>query len=151
MRLGGKNVAGRRWVGIEMKVALWLIAVVPAALAQKNFDQPPQFDPAPPASPQGEASARFLLINNSRQTIDNLNISPVEADSWGDDLFGVLALPPGNRIIAGPAQDGCLFDVRVVYHDHREEVLQRQNLCDLQELAFTGRNARSPHRRADRN
>ena len=123
-----------------------------AAMAQKNFDQPPQMSRAqpsrPPASPPPQSNTRFTLINNTDMVIDSLNISPVDDTEWGDDLLGTLSLPGHNRLIAGPAQDsGCMFDVRVVYHDHREEVARRQNLCDLQELAFTGRNARQPQRR----
>ena len=116
------------------------------AQAQKSFDQPPQVSP-----PQGDSARnpRFTLINDSNQIIDNLNISPVSDDSWGTDLLGTLALPPHNRIIAGPTQDtGCTFDVRVVYHDKREEVIRRQNLCKLDELAFMGRNARLPKARS---
>ncbi len=112
------------------------------ASAQKNFDQPPQLD-TPPRGSTTDQNPRFTLINDSSQIIDNLNISPVNDDSWGDDLLGNLALPPHSRIIAGPVQQtGCTFDVRVVYHDKREEVARRQNLCNLDELSFTGRNAR---------
>ena len=141
--------------------ALWCglsLASFPAH-AQKNFDQPPQMAPAQPAPPPPPAptqaqpaarpSTRFTLVNDSGMVIDNLNISPVSDDKWGDDLFGTLSLPAHSRIIAGPAQTtGCMFDVRIVYHDHREEVLRRQNLCDLDTITFTGRNARVPRERS---
>ena len=120
-----------------------------SAQAQKSFDQPPQM--STPRSPgvDPDRNPRFTLINDSTQIIDNLNISPVNDDSWGDDLLGTLALPPHNRVIAGPTQDtGCTFDVRVVYHDKREEVLRRQNLCKVNELSFTGRTARLPKGRS---
>lgn len=120
------------------------------ASAQKNFEQPPQMGtPSAPNATNTQRNARFTLINDSSQIIDNLNISPVRDDSWGDDLMGNLALPPRSRIIAGPTQDtGCTFDVRVVFHDQREEIMRRQNLCTLQELTFTGRNARPTRARA---
>ena len=114
--------------------------------AQKNFSQPPQMGSS--ASRGRSDNPRFTLINGSGQIIDNLNISPSNDDSWGDDLLGTLALPPQNRVIAGPVQDsGCTFDIRVVYHDQKEEILRRQNLCDLRELTFTGQNARQPSER----
>ena len=117
-----------------------------AARAQKDFNRAPQMD----APSTGNArNTRFTLINNSNQNIDNLNISPTNDNSWGQDLFGTLSLPPESRVIAGPTQSkGCMFDVRVVYHDHREEVVRGQNLCDLQELSFTGHNARLPRARS---
>ncbi len=125
-----------------------LVAAAPA-MAQKSFDQPPQTTPAPAAPPSEQRNPRFTLINESNQIIDNLNISPVTDNSWGDDLLGTLALPPHNRLIAGPTQDtGCVFDVRVVYHDKREEVVRRQDLCKLDDLTFTGRNARVPKARS---
>jgi hypothetical protein len=133
---------------VAMVSAGWL-PVGPTAWAQKNFDQPPQMGNSATRGRADSHNTRFTLINDSSQTIDNLNISPSEDDSWGDDLLGTLAIPAHNRIIAGPTQEtGCRFDVRVVYHDHREEVMRRQNLCDLEELAFSGRNARLPRTRS---
>ena len=131
--------------------ALLILAAAPAFVpsgvaAQKNFDRPPNLG-TPPANTR---NPRFTLINDSNQIIDNLNISPRGDDAWGDDLFGTLALPPHNRVIAGPTQDtGCTFDVRVVYHDHREEIMRRQNLCQLEQLSFSGRNARLPGNKSD--
>ena len=134
----------RRAFATPLAILLIASGLVSPAHAQKNFDQPPQTSaPANGANPT--RNPRFTLVNDSSQIIDNLNISPVTEDSWGDDLLGTLALPPHNRVIAGPTQDtGCTFDVRVVYHDKREEVMRRQNLCKLEELSFTGRNARLP-------
>ncbi len=131
------------------------LIAAPAAVAQKNFDAPPQLAPAPqparpaPATTPRENNTRFTLINNSDMVIDTLNISPVTEQNWGDDLLGTLSLPGHSRLIAGPAQNtGCMFDVRVVYHDKREELLRRQNLCDLEQIVFTGRNARLPRVRS---
>ena len=136
------------------------LGAAPPAFAQKNFDRPPQLgatpQPAPapaplptPAPAPRENNTRFTLINNSDMVIDTLNISPVTEQNWGDDLLGTLSLPGHSRLIAGPAQNtGCMFDVRVVYHDKREELLRRQNLCDLEQISFTGRNARLPRQRS---
>ena len=132
------------------------LTAAPSAFAQKNFDTPPQLAPtpqparpAPPAAAPRENNTRFTLINNSDMVIDTLNISPVTEQNWGDDLLGTLSLPGHSRLIAGPAQNtGCMFDVRVVYHDKREELLRRQNLCDLEQIIFTGRNARLPRQRS---
>ncbi len=145
-------------VTLGLSSGLGLASTSPAQ-AQKNFDTPPQLDQAPrpapaPARPAPRTAserpnARFTLINNSDMVMDTLNISPVTEDDWGDDLFGTLSLPAHSRLIAGPSQTtGCMFDVRVVYHDHKEEVLRRQNLCDLDQITFTGRNARVPQRRS---
>ena len=138
----------RRAVSIPFAGFLLLSIIPGAAQAQKNFSQPPQVTTPPAAGADTTRNPRFTLINGSSQIIDNLNISPSTDDSWGDDLLGTLAIPPNNRVIAGPTQDtGCTFDVRVVYHDKREEVIRRQNLCKLDELTFTGRNARLPKAR----
>jgi hypothetical protein len=126
---------------LALGVALLSVSIS-SALAQKNFDRPPQMDDAP-STAHDEPNNRFMLKNDSSQTIDNINISPVNSTNWGDDLLGVLALPAHSRIIAAPTQDkGCLFDIRVVYHNHTEEALRHQNLCNLDEISFTGRHAR---------
>ena len=151
-------------VSFTLALALTFFGVglseAPPAFAQKNFDTPPQLAPTPqpaprpsqpaaPATAPRENNTRFTLINNSDMVIDTLNISPVTEENWGDDLLGTLSLPGHSRLIAGPAQNtGCMFDVRVVYHDKREELLRRQNLCDLEQIIFTGRNARLPRRRS---
>ena len=58
------------------------------ARAQKDFSQPPQMDQAPSNGAPKSRNTRFTLINGSDQNIDNLNISPTDDDSWGDDLLG---------------------------------------------------------------
>ncbi len=154
------NASVARALALIAALSCFALATPPAH-AQKNFDTPPQLSPTPqpapaPSRPSGPATTaprenntRFTLINNSDMVIDSLNISPVTEENWGDDLLGTLSLPGHSRLIAGPAQNtGCMFDVRVVYHDHREELLRRQNLCDLEQITFTGRNARLPRRRS---
>ena len=133
---------------LVLAAMLGVFAMPGRAAAQKNFDQPPQIGRGIPGGTAAARNPRFTLINDSAQIIDTLNISPVRDEAWGDDLLGTLAIPPHSRIIAGPTQDtGCTFDVRVVYHDRREEILRRQNLCNLQEISVTGRNAQQQRAR----
>lgn len=120
-----------------------ILALPLPALAQKDFSQPPQTGrtTAPPSRTQGD-NTRFTLLNESDSNIDNLDISPISSRDWGHDLFGTVALPPHSKVIVGPDENqGCLYDVRVRYHDDREEILRRQDLCKLETITFTGRNA----------
>jgi S1-C subfamily serine protease len=91
---------------------------------------------------QQQGDPDFILVNASRMRIGVLNVSPVADQNWGADRLGG-ALSPGGRFtvrLGAPGQ--CMWDIRVVYEDAREEEKRNVNLCNVNELAFDGSQAR---------
>jgi hypothetical protein len=63
-----------------------------------------------PSGPSG-AAATLDVVNQSEETIFELNISPSTSDSWGDDVLGDLVIRPGeSHTITDIAPDK--YDIR---------------------------------------
>lgn len=93
----------------------------------------------PAAHGAAQQSTAVYIANRSSQTIENIYMSPVGNDKWGDDRLGDKTLLAGGRIRIDPGtRRGCAYDVRVVYADKESEERRNQNLCELEELAFSG-------------
>ena len=105
-------------------MSIWLLALLAAA----------------PAPPEAQAqSAAVYIANRSSQTIENIYLSPVGNDKWGEDRLGDKTLLAGGRYPVDPGtRNGCTYDVRVVYADKHSEERRNQNLCQLEEIAFSG-------------
>jgi hypothetical protein len=97
------------------------------------------------ASPAGagqaaEADTTVELLNEAREEIFEIRISPVTAKDWGPDLLGDGTLAPGGRFtLQPPVKDGCRYDVYVKYRSGRTEEERDQDFCTLTELKFRGR------------
>jgi S1-C subfamily serine protease len=78
------------------------------------------------------------IVNSGSVAIFEVYISPSSATGWGSDLLGADVIMPGARKRIRPAGNECVFDVRIVYEGGRNEERRRQNLCQLNELAFRG-------------
>ena len=86
-----------------------------------------------------QQSTAVYVANRSSQTIENIYLSPVGNDNWGEDRLGDKTLLAGGRIPLDPGmRNGCAYDVRVVYADKESEEKRNQNLCELEELVFRG-------------
>jgi hypothetical protein len=98
------------------------------------------------ALPAMAARSAFVQLENASGTlIEHVQISPVSASEWGEDLLGNAMLPSNNSVLIGPKTEGtCHFDVRVVYRGGTEEVRNDQDLCEQKKLVFTGEAARRP-------
>ena len=84
-------------------------------------------------------STAIYINNRSSQTIENIYLSPVGNDKWGDDRLGDRTLLANGRFPVDPGlAGGCVYDVRVVYADKQSEEKRNQNLCQLEEITFTG-------------
>jgi S1-C subfamily serine protease len=93
-----------------------------------------------PALAEAQTQSTAVYINNrSSQTIENIYLSPVGNDKWGDDRLGDKTLLANGRFPVDPGMaNGCSYDVRVVYADKQSEERRNQNLCQLEEIAFSG-------------
>ena len=84
-------------------------------------------------------STAVYIANQSPQTIENIFLSPVGNDKWGEDRLGDKTLLAGGRFAVDPGtRSGCNYDVRVVYEDKQSEERRNQNLCELEEIFFSG-------------
>ncbi len=55
---------------------------------------------------------------------------------WGPDRLGASVIEPGESFTLRMRTRDCVFDLRAVYADDREEVKERQDLCANRNLAF---------------
>ena len=117
---------------------------------QIAFDGSAARDPAPraqtpPAAQQPPASSGgrtpnpdFFVVNRSSKVIGGVFVSSAQSTSWGADLIP-NTLAPGERFQVRLPRDGqCVYDVRVVYTDKAVEERRQQDVCKVDEMAFTG-------------
>jgi S1-C subfamily serine protease len=116
------------------------LAAGPAA-AQKPTGQPGA--PQPGAA---DVATEVTIVNRSRTRIDIINISPVTDTNWGRDWLGRGTLAAG-RSMRFEIQDAqsCAYDIRVIYQDRRAEELRNIDICERNQIVFTGQNARAPN------
>ena len=73
---------------------------------------------------------RFHIANAGQQAIIAVHASPITDTNWGLNLIGRIHIPPGSNIaVSSRERDTCLFDLRIVWADGREEVRRRENFC----------------------
>jgi hypothetical protein len=62
--------------------------------------------------------------------------APRAANAWGPDRLGASVIEAGGEFRIRIRSRDCLFDLRAVYADDREEVKARQDLCANRSIAF---------------
>ncbi|WP_376094659.1 hypothetical protein ACE7GA_01555 [Roseomonas sp. CCTCC AB2023176] len=90
--------------------------------------------PAVPAVAQTDPS--FNLVNRSGETINEIYVSSVQVNSWGQDLLGANVLANGQTFAVRLPNGQCENDIRVVYASGRNEERRRINTCPLSEVVF---------------
>lgn len=117
-----------------------------SAVAQIGGAGPGVAQPNPAAAsgaPVAQSDTSFILINRSQTEISEIYVSLVKKNQWGRDLLGSNVVPPGRQFdIQPPRDEGCIFDVKVVFTGNRTEERSAQDLCQLTEIAFDGSSAR---------
>lgn len=93
-----------------------------------------------PAFAEAQTQSTAVAINNrSVQDINNIYLSPVGNDKWGEDRLGDRVLGAGGRVTLDPGlANGCVYDVRVIYADKQTEEKRNHNLCELNDITFSG-------------
>ncbi len=95
--------------------------------------------PALPASAQQDPS--FNLVNRTGEVINEIYVSSVQVNAWGNDLLGANVLPAGQSFAVRLPNGQCRNDIRVVYAGGRAEERRDLDTCPLSEVVFGGQQA----------
>lgn len=76
----------------------------------------------------------FLLVNRSRNPVNELYLSMSDDDDWGQDRLGDSTVPGGATRVVRLPQGECLYDVRVVFANGEASEKRRLNLCQITNL-----------------
>ena len=63
------------------------------------------------------SAASLEVINDSETLIASLYVSPSDADTWGEDRFGGVALKSGGSFVVDGLDDSLLYDAKVTDAD----------------------------------
>lgn len=86
-----------------------------------------------PAPPDREV----VVENRSPRPINQLFINGVDERDWGPDRLGSEILRPGGTFSASVPDQGCAYDIRVVFDNGGAEERRRIDLCALGVLVVT--------------
>lgn len=87
----------------------------------------------------GDASLPTLnvaITNASRTMLRELYVSARGPQAWGPDRLGSTVIDAGANFALRLRSRDCLFDLRAVYEDDREEVKARTDLCANRAISF---------------
>lgn len=81
---------------------------------------------------------RFLLNNETSQTMTHFYASPSYVNSWEDDIFGpdVLLTNESFWITIQDNRETCQYDFLAVFSDGSESTHYGINICNLSEYTF---------------
>lgn len=97
----------------------------------------------PARSLTGGGAERDLVVRNrATHAIDQIYVSPHQAERWGDDRLGDESVEPGKtfRLRLG-RESACVVDVQIVYDDASEEEVNTVNICRTHQIVFDGSHA----------
>jgi hypothetical protein len=83
------------------------------------------------------ADREVVVENRAPRQIDRLFISGAEEQEWGPDRLGSEVIAPGARFTAAFADQGCAYDVRVVFDNGGAEERRRVDLCAVTTLVIS--------------
>lgn len=75
---------------------------------------------------------RVVTIENlSSQTVREVYASPVENDTWEEDMLGSDVLPSGEsmRFDIDNGSNECMYDLKAVMANDKEHVRRKVNVC----------------------
>ena len=76
------------------------------------------------------------IINASQVVLRELFVSARGPEAWGPDRLGSTVVEPAANFALRLRSRECLFDLRAVYADDREEVKARTDLCANRAVSF---------------
>ena len=75
------------------------------------------------------------LFNRAAIPITEAYATPSGLTNWGQNRLGKSTLLPDNTLLVQLPRDGdCYFDLRIVFADHKAEILKHTNLCRVAEV-----------------
>lgn len=88
------------------------------------------------------ADREFQLVNRTGLTIDEVYLSPANANAWGDDVLGVDVVPNNGRVAItwSRSESTCAWDLKIIDDDDAEVVWTRLDLCTASEVTLHFRN-----------
>jgi hypothetical protein len=93
--------------------------------------------PAPldPATGKNGDDPSFRLFNRAAIPIAELYATPSGLTNWGQNRIGQSVLKPDGKLLVALPRDGaCYYDLRVVFTDHKAQILKHTNLCKVAEV-----------------
>lgn len=80
----------------------------------------------------------YLLINSTSATVLEFYTSPVDVDTWENDLLANADLMPGQQVTVtiGDGRTQCDYDVLFIFDDG-EELTDTVNICELGSYELT--------------
>ena len=80
----------------------------------------------------------FTLINKTGLTVDELYLSPVNENEWGEDVLGVDTLADGAKVDIefSHKENECMWDMKIVDEDGDSVVWEDINLCKASEITL---------------
>jgi len=90
------------------------------------------------AAPAFAGDVQFDLINNSSSDLQEMYISPVDTDTWGEDILGtdVLAVGESGVVTIAGVTEVCDFDLRFVMTSG-DELEREANICEMASFTLT--------------
>ena len=84
------------------------------------------------------ASQDFLLANHTGYRIDRVYLSPSGQNDWGDNTLGIDFVGNGERAAVSFDHDqpGCVWDLRVQYHDDTSVTWTGLDICDIRRIGL---------------
>ena len=90
---------------------------------------------AAPALKQSDDPS-FRIDNHSSLAITELYATPAGRENWGRNRLDNATVPPSaTRLIRIPRTGDCIFDLRVVFADHKSLQRRHTDLCRITDLA----------------
>ena len=78
----------------------------------------------------------FNLVNRGSDTIKQFFATPGGRPNWGRDRLNGAGLAPGGKAaIRLPADGNCIYDLRAVFADGRNEDKRGLNVCQSEDVA----------------
>ncbi len=83
----------------------------------------------------------FTLHNNTGYQIDEVYVSPTNADDWEEDILGEDVLANGSEVpITFNRQKQSHWDLKVVFKGGREAIWQKFDLSQLTDIYISFKN-----------
>jgi hypothetical protein len=83
------------------------------------------------------ADREVVVENRAPRQIERLFISGTDEQEWGPDRLGTEVIAPGGQFTAAFPDQGCAYDVRVVFDNGGAEERRRVDLCAVTTLVIT--------------
>jgi hypothetical protein len=85
---------------------------------------------------KGSDDPSFRLVNRGTQALTELYATPAGRENWGRNrLDNATVAPSATRLIRIPRTGDCIFDLRVVFADHKALEKKHTDLCRITDLA----------------